>query len=79
MKRLFMSAVFAMLLASPAFAQSYSRDFGTGNVINMPAAESSGGEFGAGLNANASASYDSSPYAYAPRHVRHNMRATQSR
>ena len=79
MKRLLMSAVFAMLLASPAFAQSYSRDFGTGNVLNMPAAESSGGEFNPGLNASASTSYDSSPYAYAPRHLRHHMRTTQTR
>jgi len=78
MKRLLMSAVFAMLLASPAFAQSYSHDFGTGNVLNVPAAESSGGELDAGLNANASA-YDSSPYAYATQHVRHHMRTTQSR
>lgn len=77
MKRLFISTIFAMLLASPAFAQSYSHDFGTGNVLNVPAAESSGGEFNSGLNANASASYDSSPYA--PRHVRHHMRTTQSR
>ena len=79
MKRLFMSTVFAMLLTSPAFAQSYSHDFGTGNVLNMPAAESSAGGLGAGLNANASASYDSSAYAYAPQHVRHHMRITQSR
>ena len=57
MKKLIMGAALATLLASPAFAQSYSADFGTGNVLNVPAAEAAGG-FGADTAGHA--------YAYAP-------------
>jgi hypothetical protein len=31
------------VIATPAFAQSYSHDFGTGNVINEPALEQQAG------------------------------------
>jgi len=61
MKKIFLSAAVAMLFASPALAQSYDPDAGTGNVINLPALEHGGG-FAYG-----------EPYAYepAPAHVRH--------
>jgi len=73
MKKILLSAAIAMLFASPAVAQSYNPDFGTGNVINLPALEHGGG-FGY-----------SEPYAYEPapahvrrefrgRHVRHHLR-----
>ena len=43
MKKLLMSTAFGVvLLASPAFAQSYSSGSGTGNVINQPALEHGG-------------------------------------
>jgi hypothetical protein len=51
MKKLLLSAAFAAALATPAFAQSFDPDFGTGNV-NPPMASEQG--FG-------------SAYAYAPR------------
>jgi hypothetical protein len=41
MKRILISTAF-ILLASPAFAQSYSAGYGTGNVINLPALEHGG-------------------------------------
>jgi opacity protein-like surface antigen len=44
------------VLATPAFAQSYSNDYGTGNVINEPALERS-------TPADATAAY-----AMAPQH-----------
>lgn len=65
MKKLLLSAAVAAVLATPAFAQSYDPDFGTGNV-NPPVA-SEQGQFGG------------SSYAYAPRttrsmHARRTMR-----
>lgn len=62
MKKVFLSAVVLMLFASPALAQSYNPDFGTGNVINLPALEHGYGE-----------PFAYEPYAYepAPAHVRH--------
>jgi hypothetical protein len=61
MKKMILSAAVAMLLASPAFAQSYSSSYGTGNVIDQPALEHGGsawqGEFQGG------------PYAYEPPRV----------
>jgi hypothetical protein len=42
MKKLIISAALATLLASPAFAQSYNPEDGTGNV-GSPAAEMNGG------------------------------------
>jgi hypothetical protein len=75
MKKIFLSAAVAMMFASPALAQSYDPDSGTGNVINLPALEHGG------------FATESSPYAYEPapaathaqpefrgRHVRHQMR-----
>ena len=55
MKKIILSAAVAVLLASPAFAQSYSGEYGTGNVINQPALEHGGpawqGEFQGGFHA----------------------------
>lgn len=42
MKKLIIGVAFAAMLASPAFAQSYSHDFGTGNTIDVPALEHGG-------------------------------------
>ncbi len=42
MKKILISAAFSILLASPAFAQSYSGGYGTGNVIDLPALEHGG-------------------------------------
>ncbi|WP_162826892.1 hypothetical protein [Pseudolabrys taiwanensis] len=53
MKKLLLSAAVAAVLATPAFAQSYSPDFGTGN-INPPVASLQSNEAG-------------SAFAYAPR------------
>ena len=54
MKKIILSATVAMLLASPAFAQSYSSSYGTGNVIDQPALEHGGpawqGEFQGGIH-----------------------------
>jgi hypothetical protein len=62
MKKLLISAAF-IVLASPAFAQSYSAGYGTGNVIDLPALEHGG--FAAVPTNDA--------FAYAPEHtsVRH--------
>jgi hypothetical protein len=58
MKRLIMIAgTMAALSASPAFAQSYDADVGSGNVLNVPAAERAGG-----TNTNAA----TNSYAFAP-------------
>lgn len=56
MKKILISTAL-ILLASPAFAQSYSAGYGTGNVINMPAAAPGG--FAAAPETRA--------YAYSPR------------
>lgn len=53
MKKILLSAAVAAALATPAFAQSFDPDFGTGNV-NPPVA-SEQGQFGG------------SAFAYAPR------------
>ena len=42
MKKFIIGAALATLLASPVFAQSYSSGFGTGNVVDVPAAEKAG-------------------------------------
>ena len=42
MKKFLMSTALSVVLASPAFAQSYSAGYGTGNVINQPALEHGG-------------------------------------
>lgn len=42
MKKFLVSAALGVVLASPAFAQSYSAGYGTGNVINQPALEHGG-------------------------------------
>jgi hypothetical protein len=53
MKKIFMCAAVATVLASPAFAQSYSPGYGTGNLVNLPALEHRGGE-----SANGSFAYE---------------------
>lgn len=47
MKKLILSAALAAILASPALAQSYNPQYGTGNTFNEPAREMSNG-FGGG-------------------------------
>ena len=51
MKKILVSAAFAVMLASPAFAQSYSPGYGTGNLVTLPAA----GTFSSAGSAYASA------------------------
>ena len=65
LKKLIMGAGLAALIASPALAQAYNPEWGTGNVINLPAAEATNGAVGIG--ANAYAPYGNSAYAYVPR------------
>lgn len=67
MKKLLMGAAFVAMLASPALAQSYDSDYGTGNVLNVPAAEAAGGN---GLGAFA--------YAPAPQHMTRHERAMRA-
>jgi hypothetical protein len=57
MKKLIIGAALATLLASPVFAQSYNAGYGTGNVLDQPAAERAG-------SANNNAATNS--YAQAP-------------
>lgn len=87
MKKIILSAAVAMLLASPAFAQSYSGEYGTGNVINQPALEHGGpawqGEFQGGFHAGSQGGFhggpQGGPYAYEPpratSHKHHGVRA----
>jgi hypothetical protein len=67
MKKMILSAAVAMLFASPAFAQSYSDEYGTGNVINQPALEHSGpawqGEFQSGYQGGYQGGSQAGPYA----------------
>lgn len=67
MKKLLMGAAFVALLASPAFAQSYDPDYGTGNVLNVPAAEAAGGN-----------GFSSYAYAPAPQHLSRRERAMRA-
>jgi hypothetical protein len=73
LKKLIIGGALAMLIAAPAFAQSYDPEYGTGNVINLPLAEATNGALGIGANVSASPQQGTSAYAYAPRvrHVRH--------
>jgi hypothetical protein len=71
MKKIILSAAVAMLLASPAFAQSYSSSYGTGNVIDQPALEHGGsawqGEFQGGFRGGSQGGpYAQGSYAYEP-------------
>jgi opacity protein-like surface antigen len=43
MKKLLTIVGLLAVIATPAFAQSYSRDYGTGNVVNEPAVEQQAG------------------------------------
>jgi opacity protein-like surface antigen len=61
------------VLATPAFAQSYANDFGTGNVINEPALEQS-------TSANATAATAATAaYAMAPQHQTDRNSAIENR
>jgi hypothetical protein len=51
MKKLLLSTAFVAMIATPAFAQSYYSDFGSGNVLNVPQAERSDGAAGYGAYA----------------------------
>lgn len=56
MKKLLLSAAFAAALATPAFAQSYTPDFGTGN-INPPVASLQSNEAGSAFAYEPSMTY----------------------
>jgi hypothetical protein len=73
MKKLLLSAVFVASIATPAFAQSFYSDFGTGNVLNVPQAERSGAGYGAYASEPAPSNY----YAFAPRQHRWNSPAKE--
>jgi hypothetical protein len=66
MRKILISTAF-ILLASPAFAQSYSAGYGTGNVINQPALEHGGF---ASTPENGAYAYASSPAGARMRGVR---------
>lgn len=63
MKKLIFATALAALLASPAFAQSWSAGYGTGNSIDLPALEHGGRADVTGAIGNA--------FAYSPARVRH--------
>jgi hypothetical protein len=71
MKKLIIGAAFATLLAPPAFAQSYSASYGTGNVVNLSLAGQTNGAAGIGATAYSGGSAKSvsglTAYAYVPR------------
>ena len=67
MKKLLLSAAFVAMIATPALAQSFNPDFGTGNVENVPQAERTDGSGGYGAYASVPA--PSQYYASRP-HVR---------
>jgi hypothetical protein len=47
-KRILLGAALAALFAAPAFAQSYTAAYGTGNVMDQPLAEKTNGVYGYG-------------------------------
>jgi hypothetical protein len=67
MKKLLIGTAFVAMLATPALAQSFDPDMGTGNV-NPPVASLYGGQRydSGGLTSQGAASQESGPYAYAP-------------
>ena len=67
MKKLLISTAL-ILLASPAFAQSYSAGYGTGNVINLPALEHGG----------FASTAETGAYAYAPQRADARMRGMRA-
>jgi hypothetical protein len=62
MRKLLIAAGFAVMMTSPALAQSYGPGFGTGNVINLPALEH-GGFFAGNPSAGAYAYASENPTA----------------
>jgi hypothetical protein len=68
MKRLLVSAAFSAMLLSPAFAQSYSSSYGTGNAIDLPSLEHGGVAIG---STTGSFAYEPPrTHSRQPRHVR---------
>jgi hypothetical protein len=68
MKKLLIGTAFAAMLATPALAQSFDPDFGTGNV-NPPIASLYGGQTYDSEGLTEQRLYDrghGGPYAYAP-------------
>jgi hypothetical protein len=68
MKKLLLSAALVATLATPAFAQSFYSDFGTGNVLNVPQAERTDGAAGYGAYASEPAPSNAYASAAAPSH-----------
>jgi len=68
MKKILMGAAVFALLASPALAQSYDPDFGSGNLVQAPWGNTPGSVGNEGGFAN-------SAYAYAP--ARHHVRRSR--
>jgi hypothetical protein len=66
MKKIILSAAVAMLLASPAFAQSYSSSYGTGNIIDQPALEHGGPAWQGEFQGRSQGGFQGGPYAYEP-------------
>ena len=73
MRKLLLGAVLIASIATPALAQSYNPEFGTGNVENMPLAEHS--------NDGANSAYAHEPAQTqsnaSPRHIRRRSSATK--
>jgi hypothetical protein len=67
MKKLLLGALLIASVATPALAQSFTPEFGSANVLNMPQAERTDGHAGYGAYA-----YEPAPSQYysAPRHHR---------
>ena len=75
MKNIFVSALFSVMLAAPAFAQSYSPGYGTGNVIDLPALERAGSAAAPASNAFAPAN---KAFAYEPPRASARLRGTRA-
>ena len=73
MRKLLLSAILIASIATPALAQSYNPEFGTGNVENAPLAERS--------NDGANSAYAHEPAQSqsnaSPRHTRRRSSATK--
>jgi hypothetical protein len=67
MKKILIATAFAVL-ASPAFAQSYSAGYGTGNLINLPALEHGG----------FASAPENRAYAYAPQRAGARLRGVRA-
>jgi len=76
MKRLIIGAAIAMLLGSPALAQSYNAGAGSGNIVPPinKGTDRVGTEVYGPVPGYASAPNESSPYAYVPNGRVHHRR-----